>query len=173
MLAYSRCYFGAIEKERKELVVIQRGWKTLHISNPNKERRHGKCSLKEAYCTLWVRCFEGREFVTARFTMTIMGRNHSGLGQVVGVGLQPLVYNQLGKWGLGPWPTFLLITLVMLMSFSFILVCWPLAHELLKGVCQYMYWNVPVVMACRNLIKVIFLSHSSISSCSFFQRCSP
>ncbi|CAA6673547.1 unnamed protein product [Spirodela intermedia] len=33
------------EKERKELGAIRKRWKTLHITNPEKERRHGKCPL--------------------------------------------------------------------------------------------------------------------------------
>lgn len=45
MLAFSGCYYGGGEKERKELGAIRRRWKTLHISNPDKERRHGKCPL--------------------------------------------------------------------------------------------------------------------------------
>ncbi|KAG2698185.1 hypothetical protein I3760_07G138200 [Carya illinoinensis] len=45
MLAFSGCYYGGGEKERKELAAIRRRWKTLHISNPDKERRHGKCPL--------------------------------------------------------------------------------------------------------------------------------
>ncbi|XP_062165419.1 O-fucosyltransferase 16 [Alnus glutinosa] len=45
MLAFSGCYYGGGEKERKDLAGIRRRWKTLHISNPDKERRHGKCPL--------------------------------------------------------------------------------------------------------------------------------
>ncbi|KAH7690255.1 GDP-fucose protein O-fucosyltransferase protein [Dioscorea alata] len=45
MLAFSGCYYGGGEKERKELGAIRKRWKTLHISNPDKERRHGKCPL--------------------------------------------------------------------------------------------------------------------------------
>ncbi|KAF9686623.1 hypothetical protein SADUNF_Sadunf02G0008500 [Salix dunnii] len=45
MLAFSGCYYGGGDKERKELGAIRKRWKTLHVSNPDKERRHGKCPL--------------------------------------------------------------------------------------------------------------------------------
>ncbi|XP_044512185.1 O-fucosyltransferase 16 isoform X2 [Mangifera indica] len=45
MLAFSGCYYGGDDKERKELGAIRKRWKTLHINNPDKERRHGKCPL--------------------------------------------------------------------------------------------------------------------------------
>ncbi|XP_010943931.1 O-fucosyltransferase 16 [Elaeis guineensis] len=45
MLAFSGCYYGGGEKERTELGAIRKRWKTLHTSNPDKERRHGKCPL--------------------------------------------------------------------------------------------------------------------------------
>ncbi|KAF4364413.1 O-fucosyltransferase 6 [Cannabis sativa] len=45
MLAFSGCYYGGGDKERKDLGAIRKRWKTLHISNPDKERRHGKCPL--------------------------------------------------------------------------------------------------------------------------------
>nr|DAD41787.1 TPA_asm: hypothetical protein HUJ06_016110 [Nelumbo nucifera] len=45
MLAFSGCYYGGGEKEKKELGAIRKRWKTLHTSNPDKERRHGKCPL--------------------------------------------------------------------------------------------------------------------------------
>ncbi|KAK3020936.1 hypothetical protein RJ639_046592 [Escallonia herrerae] len=45
MLAFSGCYYGGGEKERKELGAIRKRWKTLHARNPDKERRHGKCPL--------------------------------------------------------------------------------------------------------------------------------
>lgn len=45
MLAFSGCYYGGGEKERQELGAIRKRWKTLHTSNPDKERRHGKCPL--------------------------------------------------------------------------------------------------------------------------------
>ncbi|KAA8535938.1 hypothetical protein F0562_028416 [Nyssa sinensis] len=45
MLAFSGCNFGGGEKERRELGAIRKRWKTLHIKNPNKERRQGRCPL--------------------------------------------------------------------------------------------------------------------------------
>ncbi|KAH8498018.1 hypothetical protein Peur_073258 [Populus x canadensis] len=45
MLAFSGCYFGGGEKESMELGEIRRRWKSLHASNPDKERRQGKCPL--------------------------------------------------------------------------------------------------------------------------------
>ncbi|KAJ8625693.1 hypothetical protein MRB53_034223 [Persea americana] len=45
MLAFSGCYYGGGEKERRELGAIRKRWKTLHSRNPDKERRHGKCPL--------------------------------------------------------------------------------------------------------------------------------
>ncbi|KAL9238104.1 hypothetical protein vseg_012575 [Gypsophila vaccaria] len=45
MLAFSGCYYGGGEKERKELGAIRRRWKTLHGSNPEKARRQGRCPL--------------------------------------------------------------------------------------------------------------------------------
>uniref|UniRef100_A0A0E0KTX7 O-fucosyltransferase family protein n=2 Tax=Oryza punctata TaxID=4537 RepID=A0A0E0KTX7_ORYPU len=45
MLAFSGCYFGGGEIERRELGAIRKRWKTLHASNPDRERRHGKCPL--------------------------------------------------------------------------------------------------------------------------------
>ncbi|KAJ8772580.1 hypothetical protein K2173_027757 [Erythroxylum novogranatense] len=45
MLAFSGCYYGGGDKEKKDLGAIRRRWKTLHIRNPDKERRHGKCPL--------------------------------------------------------------------------------------------------------------------------------
>lgn len=45
MLAFSGCYFGGGEKERMELGKIRRRWKSLHASNPDKERRQGRCPL--------------------------------------------------------------------------------------------------------------------------------
>ncbi|KAG0490010.1 hypothetical protein HPP92_006873 [Vanilla planifolia] len=45
MLAFSGCYYGGGDKERKELGAIRRRWKTLHKNNPDKERRQGKCPL--------------------------------------------------------------------------------------------------------------------------------
>ncbi|KAL7615388.1 O-fucosyltransferase 16 isoform X1 [Lactuca sativa] len=45
MLAFSGCYYGGGEKERKELGKIRKRWKTLHSNNPDKERRQGRCPL--------------------------------------------------------------------------------------------------------------------------------
>lgn len=45
MLAFSACYYGGGDKERRELGAIRRRWKTLHKNNPDKERRQGKCPL--------------------------------------------------------------------------------------------------------------------------------
>ncbi|KAG2652946.1 protein ROOT HAIR SPECIFIC 17-like isoform X2 [Panicum virgatum] len=45
MLAFSGCYFGGGETERRELGTIRKRWKTLHEANSDRERRHGKCPL--------------------------------------------------------------------------------------------------------------------------------
>ncbi|KAJ7294361.1 hypothetical protein O6H91_Y263200 [Diphasiastrum complanatum] len=45
MLAFSGCYYGGGEKEIKELGMIRKRWKTLHIRSPERERRNGKCPL--------------------------------------------------------------------------------------------------------------------------------
>ncbi|XP_065865163.1 protein ROOT HAIR SPECIFIC 17 isoform X2 [Euphorbia lathyris] len=45
MLAFSGCYYGGGEKERIELGLIRKRWKTLHVKNPDKERRQGRCPL--------------------------------------------------------------------------------------------------------------------------------
>ncbi|PSS18010.1 GDP-fucose protein O-fucosyltransferase isoform 1 [Actinidia chinensis var. chinensis] len=45
MLAFSGCYYGGGDKERKELGGIRKRWKTLHNINPDKGRRQGKCPL--------------------------------------------------------------------------------------------------------------------------------
>ncbi|CAA2933580.1 O-fucosyltransferase 16 isoform X1 [Olea europaea subsp. europaea] len=45
MLAFSGCYYGGGDKEKRELGKIRRRWKTLHISNPDKGRRQGRCPL--------------------------------------------------------------------------------------------------------------------------------
>ncbi|KAI4350228.1 hypothetical protein L6164_004701 [Bauhinia variegata] len=45
MLAFSGCYYGGGEKERRELGAIRKRWKSLHVSNPDKVRRHGRCPL--------------------------------------------------------------------------------------------------------------------------------
>ncbi|XWS62576.1 hypothetical protein CRYUN_Cryun06bG0022900 [Craigia yunnanensis] len=45
ILAFSGCYYDGGEKERAELGAIRKRWKTLHASNPEKVRRHGRCPL--------------------------------------------------------------------------------------------------------------------------------
>ncbi|KAI3464706.1 hypothetical protein Pfo_021369 [Paulownia fortunei] len=45
MLAFSGCYYGGGNKERRELTKIRRRWKTLHTPNPDRERRQGRCPL--------------------------------------------------------------------------------------------------------------------------------
>ncbi|XP_009149531.1 O-fucosyltransferase 6 [Brassica rapa] len=45
MLAFSGCYYGGGDKEKKELASIRRRWKTLHVNNPEKQRRQGRCPL--------------------------------------------------------------------------------------------------------------------------------
>ncbi|XP_020599769.1 uncharacterized protein At1g04910-like [Phalaenopsis equestris] len=45
MLAFSGCYYGGGDNERMELGAIRKRWKTLHASNPDKERRQGRCPL--------------------------------------------------------------------------------------------------------------------------------
>ncbi|KAJ6840411.1 uncharacterized protein M6B38_309475 [Iris pallida] len=45
MLAFSGCYYGGGVKEQRELGKIRKRWKTLHINNPEKARRHGRCPL--------------------------------------------------------------------------------------------------------------------------------
>ncbi|KAG2636595.1 hypothetical protein PVAP13_2NG459903 [Panicum virgatum] len=45
MLAFSGCYYGGGEKERRELAAIRRRWRTLHIRDPEKGRRQGRCPL--------------------------------------------------------------------------------------------------------------------------------
>ncbi|TVU10267.1 hypothetical protein EJB05_43788, partial [Eragrostis curvula] len=45
MLAFSGCYYGGGEKERRELGAIRKRWKTLHIHDPDKGRRQGRCPL--------------------------------------------------------------------------------------------------------------------------------
>ncbi|KAH9610856.1 hypothetical protein KSS87_001999 [Heliosperma pusillum] len=45
MLAFSGCDYGGGEKERKELGALRRRWKTLHKTNPEKQRRQGRCPL--------------------------------------------------------------------------------------------------------------------------------
>ncbi|XVF45662.1 hypothetical protein PTKIN_Ptkin02bG0225100 [Pterospermum kingtungense] len=45
MLAFSGCYYGGGQRERAELGAIRKRWKALHVSNPEKMRRHGRCPL--------------------------------------------------------------------------------------------------------------------------------
>ncbi|GAB4838617.1 O-fucosyltransferase 16 [Ancistrocladus abbreviatus] len=45
MLAFSGCDYGGGERERNELGAIRKRWKTLHKSNPDKQRRQGRCPL--------------------------------------------------------------------------------------------------------------------------------
>uniref|UniRef100_A0A0D9XGD9 O-fucosyltransferase family protein n=1 Tax=Leersia perrieri TaxID=77586 RepID=A0A0D9XGD9_9ORYZ len=45
MLAFSGCYFGGGEKEKRDLSSIRKRWKTLHINDPEKGRRQGRCPL--------------------------------------------------------------------------------------------------------------------------------
>ncbi|EPS60639.1 hypothetical protein M569_14161, partial [Genlisea aurea] len=45
MLAFSGCYYGGGDKERRDLAKIRRRWKTLHNPNPDRERRQGRCPL--------------------------------------------------------------------------------------------------------------------------------
>ncbi|XP_050227236.1 O-fucosyltransferase 16-like isoform X2 [Mercurialis annua] len=45
MLAFSGCYYGGGAREMEDLAAIRKRWKTLHMRNPEKERRHGKCPL--------------------------------------------------------------------------------------------------------------------------------
>ncbi|XP_028762587.1 O-fucosyltransferase 29 [Neltuma alba] len=45
MLAFSGCYFGGGEKERRELGEIRKRWTTLPDLSPDEERKRGKCPL--------------------------------------------------------------------------------------------------------------------------------
>ncbi|KAI5660922.1 hypothetical protein M9H77_20245 [Catharanthus roseus] len=45
MLAFSGCYYGGGDKERRELGKIRKRWKTLHNNNPDRGRRQGRCPL--------------------------------------------------------------------------------------------------------------------------------
>ncbi|KAL8142546.1 hypothetical protein V2J09_015578 [Rumex salicifolius] len=45
MLAFSGCDYGGGEEEKNELGLIRKRWKTLHKSNPDKQRRQGRCPL--------------------------------------------------------------------------------------------------------------------------------
>ncbi|KAL9244818.1 hypothetical protein vseg_018542 [Gypsophila vaccaria] len=55
MLAFSGCDYGGGEKERKELGTMRRRWKTLHKSNPEKQRRQGRCPLTPGEVGLMLR----------------------------------------------------------------------------------------------------------------------
>ncbi|KAJ1415621.1 putative O-fucosyltransferase, plant [Sesbania bispinosa] len=55
MLAFSGCYYGGGDKERKELGEIRKRWKNLHASNPDKVRRHGRCPLSPEEVGLMLR----------------------------------------------------------------------------------------------------------------------
>ncbi|KAJ8533723.1 hypothetical protein K7X08_007047 [Anisodus acutangulus] len=55
MLAFSGCYYGGGEKERRELGKIRKRWKTLHTRNPDKERKSGKCPLTPEEVSLMLR----------------------------------------------------------------------------------------------------------------------
>ncbi|KAI4367344.1 hypothetical protein MLD38_023092 [Melastoma candidum] len=55
MLAFSGCYYGGGDKERSELGAIRKRWKTLHVSNPDKVRRHGRCPLTPVEVGLMLR----------------------------------------------------------------------------------------------------------------------
>ncbi|KAL8092169.1 protein ROOT HAIR SPECIFIC 17 [Apium graveolens] len=55
MLAFSGCDYGGGEKERIELGAMRKRWKTLHKSNPDKERRQGKCPLSPEEVGLMLR----------------------------------------------------------------------------------------------------------------------
>ncbi|RLM77844.1 hypothetical protein C2845_PM12G22930 [Panicum miliaceum] len=54
-LAFSGCYYGGGETERRELGTIRKRWKTLHEADPDRERRHGKCPLKPEEVGLMLR----------------------------------------------------------------------------------------------------------------------
>ncbi|KAM0844427.1 hypothetical protein ACQ4PT_057066 [Festuca glaucescens] len=45
MLAFSGCYYGGGEKERKELAEIRKRWDTLPVLSAEDERTRGKCPL--------------------------------------------------------------------------------------------------------------------------------
>ncbi|KAJ0010568.1 hypothetical protein Pint_34134 [Pistacia integerrima] len=55
MLAFSGCYYGGGEKERTELSAIRKRWKSLHVSNPDRERRNGRCPLTSEEVGLMLR----------------------------------------------------------------------------------------------------------------------
>ncbi|GLT99978.1 hypothetical protein SLE2022_173790 [Rubroshorea leprosula] len=55
MLAFSGCDYGGGEKERTELGAIRRRWKTLHKTNPDRQRRQGRCPLSPEEAGLMLR----------------------------------------------------------------------------------------------------------------------
>ncbi|XP_015696062.1 O-fucosyltransferase 6-like isoform X1 [Oryza brachyantha] len=63
MLAFSGCYYGGGEKERKELGAIRKRWKTLHATNPEKGRRQGRCPLTPEEVGLMLRALGYRNDV--------------------------------------------------------------------------------------------------------------
>jgi hypothetical protein len=63
MLAFSGCYYGGGEKERKELGAIRKRWKTLHAINPEKGRRQGRCPLTPEEVGLMLRALGYRNDV--------------------------------------------------------------------------------------------------------------
>ncbi|KAG8057651.1 hypothetical protein GUJ93_ZPchr0002g25660 [Zizania palustris] len=63
MLAFSGCYYGGGEKEKRELGSIRKRWKTLHISNPEKGRRQGRCPLTPEEVGLMLRALGYRSDV--------------------------------------------------------------------------------------------------------------
>ncbi|XP_062086741.1 protein ROOT HAIR SPECIFIC 17-like [Humulus lupulus] len=55
MLAFSGCDFGGGDKEKEELGLIRKRWKSLHVSNPDKVRRNGRCPLTPGEVGLMLR----------------------------------------------------------------------------------------------------------------------
>ncbi|XP_066352025.1 O-fucosyltransferase 6-like [Miscanthus floridulus] len=62
MLAFSGCYYGGGEKERRELGAIRKRWKGLHL-NPEKGRRQGRCPLTPEEVGLMLRALGYRKDV--------------------------------------------------------------------------------------------------------------
>uniref|UniRef100_A0A0D9XGE0 O-fucosyltransferase family protein n=1 Tax=Leersia perrieri TaxID=77586 RepID=A0A0D9XGE0_9ORYZ len=63
MLAFSGCYFGGGEKEKRDLSSIRKRWKTLHINDPEKGRRQGRCPLTPEEVGLMLRALGYRSDV--------------------------------------------------------------------------------------------------------------
>ncbi|XP_047327898.1 O-fucosyltransferase 29-like [Impatiens glandulifera] len=65
MLAFSGCYYGGGEKERKELGEIRKRWDTLPDTSPEEERKRGKCPLTPHEVGLMLRAlgFDNNTFV--------------------------------------------------------------------------------------------------------------